>query len=166
MGGTARYWGMRRLSGNITLLMLLATTVLSPASGRAQRPDSAMAGRWEGRARMSVPFSTRSDLAVSLVIAEDGTVSGTVGDATLVGARLATARGAMGRALRIGREYMIEGALSGSLVRSEVMQRGRVVISLDWKNDTFVGELQTSGTHDGAPESQVITATGLVLHRT
>lgn len=157
---------MHLSSRNITILLSLALAVCAPVRSSGQRPDSAQAGSWSGRARMSVPFSSRTELAVQLVISPDGAVTGTVGDATLVGARLGPGRGAMGRALRMGREYVIEGALSGSLVRSEVMQRARVVISLDWKDGTFVGELQTSGTHDGAPESQVISATGLVLHRT
>ena len=146
--------------------MSLAAALCAPARAFSQRPDSSQVGAWAGRARMSVPFSSRTELPVQLVISADGGVTGTVGDATLVGGRLAAGRGAMGRVLRMGREYVIEGALSGSLVRSEVMQRARVVISLDWKDGTFVGELQTSGTHDGAPESQVISATGLVLHRT
>ena len=157
---------MRPALRHITLLLCAVTAVTAPLRAEAQRPDSAHAGAWSGEARMSVPFSSATRLTMSFVIAPDGAVTGTVGDATLMGARFGVARGAMGRALRIGREYMIEGALSGSLVRSETLHRARVVISLDFRDGAFVGELQTSGTQDGAPDTQAVSATGLVLHRT
>lgn len=156
---------MRHPLRDITILIFLLLGVLAFAPAHAQQVDTAMAGTWSGRVSFSVPFSAAHELAVSVTIAPDGGVSGTVGDAALVNARFASGRGAMGRALRIGREFVVEGGLSGSLVHGELLQRARVVISLDFRGGTFVGELQTSGMHDGAPESQAIAASGLVLHR-
>lgn len=156
---------MRHTLRDITILILLLLGVLAFAPAHAQQTDSAMVGAWSGRASFSVPFSAAHELAVNVTIAPDGAVSGTVGDAALVSARFGSGRGAMGRALRIGREFVIEGGLSGSLVHGEVVQRARVVISLDFRSGTFLGELQTSGTHDGAPDTQAIIASGLVLHR-
>ena len=148
-----------------SLLAVLALIVGVPTSVRAQRVDSATIGAWVGRAQIAVPWSQQRELAVRVLIRGDGSVSGTIGDAQLIDGRFASARGPAGRALRIGREYAIRGALSGPLIRSEAVQRSSVQLSLDWKGQTFEGELQTSGTQEGSSADMALSATNLVLRR-
>ena len=147
------------------LLVVLASIVGAHTPVRAQHVDSAMVGTWVGRAQIAVSWSRQRELAVRVLIRHDGSVSGTIGDAQLIDGRFSNARGPAGRALRIGREYAIAGGLSGPVIRSEAVQRASVRVSLDWKGQTFEGELQTSGTPEGSRADMALNATGLVLHR-
>ena len=154
------------LMGNsASLLAALALIVSVHTSVHAQRIDSAMVGVWVGRAQIAVSWTQQRELAVRVGIRDDGSVSGTIGDAQLIDGRFANARGPVGRALRVGREFIIGGRLSGPLIRSEAVQRASVRLSLDWKGQTFEGELQTSGTQEGSAEDMVLSATSLVLRR-
>lgn len=150
-----------RARGLATLFLLLGAAVRAPA----QRPDSAMTGAWTGTARLTADWLASRALAVRIVIQEDGAVTGTVGDATLAGGHLVASRGIVERALRIGRQYLIEGRLTGPVIAAEGQTRARVRIGVDWSAGTWVGELQTSGSYDGPPQGQVISGTGLVLRR-
>lgn len=147
------------------LFALFVAIVGVPTSVRAQHMDSAMVGSWSGRALVAVPWSRQRELAVRLLIRADGSVSGTIGDAQLIDARFASARGPAGRALRIGREFAIAGGLSGQVIRSEAIQRATVRLSLDWKGGTFEGELQTNGTPEGSSADMALSAASLVLRR-
>lgn len=148
-----------------SLLLALALLVGAHTPMRAQRPDSVMVGSWVGRAQITVPWTLQRELAVRIAIRDDGSVSGTIGDAQLVDGRFASGRGPVGRALRRGREYVIDGRLWGSVIRSAAVQRARVRVPLDWTGQTFEGELQTSGTYEGSPADLILSATGLVLRR-
>ena len=147
------------------LVTILAALVAVPAPAAAQRPDAAMVGRWEGRTRLTAPWIVNRELTVSVSIRDDGAVTGTVGDARLLEGWLSSDRDVVASALALGREYVIEGHLEGPLLRAEGQQRARVRIALSWTGDTFEGELQTSGPHDGSPAEQRIMGTGLVLRR-
>jgi propanediol utilization protein len=147
------------------LFVTVALLAGTPTAARPQHPDSSMVGTWAGSAQITVPWTMQRDLAVRVTIRDDGSVSGTIGDAQLVDGHFANARGIVARALRIGREYCIEGKMSGMVIRSEAVQRATVRMSIDWKRQTFEGELQTSGTFDGTPEDLILTAEGLVLKR-
>lgn len=148
-----------------SLLAALTLIVVVHTSVRAQRVDSVMVGTWAGRAQIAVPWTQQRELDVRVAIRGDGTVSGTIGDAQLIDGRFVNARGAVGRALRIGREYAIEGRLSGAVIRAEAVQRASVRILLDWKGQGFEGDLQTNGTLEGSPTDMVLSATSLVLRR-
>ena len=153
------------MRNSASLVAVVALMVGVRTSVRAQRVDSAMVGSWVGRASIAVPWSRQRELAVRVTIRDDGSVSGTIGDAQLIDGRFASARGPAGRALRIGREYAIRGALSGPVIRSEAVQRTSVRLSLDWKGQTFEGELLTSGTQEGSSADMALSATSLVLRR-
>ena len=67
--------------------------------------------------------------------------------------------------MRLARQYVIEGSLSGAIIRAEGIERERVRLSLDRSGQTLAGDLQTSGSYDGSPSLLMITARRLVLHR-
>lgn len=148
--------------------LLLAALVIGsaiPVAAGAQRPDSALVGDWSGRADITVAWTAQRDLLIRLVVREDGSVAGTVGDAQLVGARIFSDRTALARALRLGREYVVEGALSGPILRAESVQRASVRMRLDLERGSMVGELQTSGAYEGPPSALAFTASGIVLRK-
>ena len=148
-----------------SLFATLALIVGAHTPVRAQRVDSAMVGSWVGRSQITVSWTRQRELAVRVAIRDDGSVSGTIGDAQLIDGRFASGQSTVARALRLGREYVIEGRLSGPVIRSEAVQRARVRVSLDWKGQTFEGELLTSGTQEGSPADMILSATSLVLRR-
>ena len=153
------------MRNSASLSAVLALIVGMHAPARAQRVDSAMVGSWVGRAQIAVPWSRQRELAVRVLIRDDGSVSGTIGDAQLIDGRFANARGPAGRAPRVGREFAILGGLSGPVIRSEAVQRASVRVSLDWKGQAFEGELQTSGTQDGSAADMALRVTSLMLRR-
>ncbi len=130
----------------------------------AQVVDSLMHGTWFGTAEITVPWTVRRTLEVRLEIGANGQVSGMIGDALLVDGRIGLhARGIVSRALRLGREYEVVAALSGPLIADESIRRDTVRIWLDYKAQSFQGELQTSGVRDGTPADMILTARNVVL---
>jgi hypothetical protein len=145
---------MRILASSLAALALIA---LGGAPLRAQLIDSAVAGRWTGRAELTVPWTVARSLAVQLDIQPDGSVSGALGDALLVDARI-YADSRVARALGLGRSLAIEGRLAGAIIRAEDVRRERFYLTLDRVLERMVGELQTSGLFDGPVSGRVITA--------
>ena len=144
---------MRTLASSLLALALIA---FAKAPLQAQHPDSGSVGWWFGRAELTAPWAQR-ELNVRLDIQPDGGVSGTIGDAVLVDGRIFP-DSRVARALRLAREVAIQGRLGGSIIRAEGVHREHVYLTLDRVLDRMVGELQTSGTHDGPVANRVITA--------
>ena len=71
-----------------------------------------MVGHWEGNARIIVSWCHQTNLPVAVDIHADGSVTGKIGDATLVGGhflnRIAVGRG---RGLNLATDYMVTGKL-------------------------------------------------------
>ena len=115
---------------------------------------------------MVVQWVQQKQLPVRLDIAADGTVSGNVGDATLVDAKLRSGRGSIERSLGWGRDYRIHGTLQGNLIDAEQIHRDAVDIVFDQQDQTtLTGGLTSSGSEIGAKESMKLTAGGMVLRR-
>ena len=131
----------------------------------AQRPDSAMVGAWSGSARVTVDWTQQKMLGVRLAIYPDGSITGTVGDATLIDARMRPNRTLLQRMTHLGTDYVIEATLAGDILRAENVQRASVSIPVDWKDGVFTGSIITSGTYDGDKDTMKLTASDLVLRR-
>ena len=152
---------MRALASSLLSLGLIA---LAPAPVRAQHPDSATVGRWFGHAELTVPWTTARVMDVRLDIQPDGSVSGMVGDAFLVEARIYP-DSRIAHAIGLARDLAIEGRLAGSMLRAEGVYRERVYMTLDRTLDHMAGELQTIGRYDGPVSSRPVTAR-VTLERT
>ena len=98
-------------------LVSLALLALASATLPAPRPaDTVTLGRWVGRAELTVPWTVRRTLELRLDIHPDGGVSGTVGDALLVDARIYR-DSPVAHANGLARDNAIEGRLVGALIR-------------------------------------------------
>jgi hypothetical protein len=131
----------------------------------AQTVDTSMVGRWSGVARIFVNWTNQRELPVTLDIHSDGTVEGTVGDATLAGGRFHANRGWLGRALRFKTDWIVEGKLEGTLVAADSVVRDAVKIPLDFDGETFDGGVNSSGSMFGGKERMWLAAGHLVLRR-
>lgn len=138
---------------------------LTGASAGAQRPDSSMVGPWSGSARITVDWTQQKTLGVRVAIHADGSITGMVGDAALVHARMRANRTVLERATGVGSDYVVEAGLGGPILRTDKIQRASVRIPLDWDGSAFTGSIATNGTYDGGRETMKLTATDLVLKR-
>ena len=147
---------MRTLASSslATLALIALTSTALPAQRLA---DTSTVGRWFGRADITVPWTVRRTLELRLDIHPDGGVSGTIGDALLVDARIYR-DSPVAHAIGLARDYAIEGRLVGALIRPEGVLRDRVRISIDCGADRMAGDLVTSGLYDGPVYGRVLTA--------
>ena len=126
---------------------------------------SEMAGDWVGDAGIIVKWCAQTNLHVSVTIQSDGSVSGEIGDATLVNGVFKQSRGWLGRKLRVKTDYVLVGKLSGPLIAAEGIERSRVSIPVNFADGVFSGGVHTSGLHFGGKKRMVLSATGLRLIR-
>jgi len=106
----------------------------------------AMVGHWEGSARIIVSWCHQKSLPVAVDIHADGSVTGKIGDAILIGGRFDANRGWLGRKLNLATDYIITGKLDGAIVVAEGITRDKIYIPLDLNDNTFVGGINTSGS--------------------
>ena len=106
----------------------------------------AMLGHWDGNARIIVSWCHQKNLPVAVDIHADGSVTGKIGDATLIGGSFEANRGWLGRKLNLATDYIITGKLDGAIVAAEGITRDKIYIPLNLKDDTFVGGINTSGS--------------------
>jgi hypothetical protein len=142
--------------------LALATWSSNAAEGVV---TSAMAGQWEGNARIIVSWCQQTNLSVVLTISTNGSVTGTVGDATLVEGRLERNRGKLGRKLNLATDYIIRGKLNGSIVGAENITREGVSIPLNFRQGTFTGGVHTTGSKFGGKDKMILSAASLTLAR-
>lgn len=147
-------------SSLVTLALIVLASTTLPAQHSA---DSVYQGRWFGRAELTVPWTNRRALEIRLDVHPDGGVSGTIGEALLVDARIYR-DSPVAHALRLARDYAIEGRLAGALIRHEGVVRDRVRLSVDCGGDRMTGELETSGVYDGPISGRLLKAR-VVLER-
>jgi len=153
---------MPKLNG-VLALGVLATVALSVCGG-AQTAKPPMVGRWRGVGAIVVPWPRQRTLLVDITILASDSVTGKIGDATLVGGWITTYDPGSRSSLRWNTEYMILGNLDGPVIRAEGIWRYSVQIPLNWNGDGFAGGLTTSGWRLGSQDYRTIDAS-LVLRR-
>ena len=152
---------------NIVALVLMLTVLLVGIHSCAAKNivTPAMTGHWEGSARVIVSWCAQTNLPVALDIHADGSVAGTIGDATLVKGHFLSHRSCPWR------HTIITGQLDGAIVAAEGITRPRVTMICDYGNDSFKGQIDTSGSacvfssEKTRKEKMALTATGLRLIR-
>src|SRR5207237_3875798 len=127
--------------------ILLMTAITAHARGTIVASD--MAGHWEGSGRIIVAWCQQLSLTVSLDIGWDDTVSGQVGDASVINGKIRRNRGWLGRMLRLRTDYVIKADLAGPIIAAEDISRHGVSIPLDFISGSFVGGLHTTGLRVG-----------------
>ena len=128
----------------IATLAMLLPVLTSCAADSAVTP--AMAGHWEGNARVIVSWCQQKNLPVKVDIHADGSVTGTVGDAKLTEGRFESNRGWLLRKLNWSCDYIIKGGLDGAIVATEGIKREHVMIALDYNDGIFKGGVDTEGS--------------------
>lgn len=122
---------------SVVLAALLAALNLCAAESIV---TPAMVGHWEGSARIIVSWCHQTNLTVTVDIHADGSVTGKIGDATLVGGHFLPHRSWPWR------HTMVTGELDGAIVAAEGITRQYVTMMCDFSNGSFKGQLDTSGS--------------------
>lgn len=176
----------------------VATSVSSPASNTAAMPSdgappatapatlpttpksaAGLIGRWTGASHIVVNWTQARTLAVQLEIHADGSVTGTVGDATLKNGVLGTthpfglvfgvpesSHGTPPASLGEGDHFQVTANLDGPLIAAEQVNRDGVIIVFSLMRDQDLnGGLASTGTEFGGKDSMKLTAQKLVLQR-
>jgi hypothetical protein len=121
----------------VTLTVLLAALNLCAAENII---TPAMVGHWEGSARIIVSWCHQKNLPVAVDIHADGSVTGKIGDATLVGGHFLSHRSwPWGHT-------MVTGKLDGAIVAAEGITRSYVTMMCDFSNGSFKGQFDTDGS--------------------
>jgi len=90
----------------------LEVSMTPPPLAPRRNPASSFAGEWRGTARVRMADYTEETYPLHLIIAPDGRVTGTIGEAT-VEARFEWNRSWIGKALNLRTDYIVTGQVSG-----------------------------------------------------
>jgi len=127
----------------------------APASKDAATP---LVGRWTGDADVIVQWVRQKRLPVTLEVAADASVAGTVGDAKLVDGKFVSRWPNAG--------YRVHGRLQGNLIDAENVQRDDVDILFDRTDEgTLSGGVHSSGWEVGGKDRMKLSASNMVLRR-
>jgi hypothetical protein len=105
-------------------------------------------GRWSGTAQFYYDWSSKQKgVRVQIQIHSDGKVSGTIGNATLTGAKFMRHSPQDRPDLKDMMDYMITGSLAGSIDAAEHLTASTVFIPLDFPTN---GKFDTAVNAHGA----------------
>jgi hypothetical protein len=155
--------GTSKIAGLIVTLTVLLTALNLCAAESIITP--AMVGHWEGNARIIVSWCHQTNLTVAVDIHADGSVTGKIGDATLVAGHFLSHRSWPWR------HTMVTGKLDGAIVAAEGITRSYVTMICDFSNGSFTGQIDTNGSlcvfasEKTMKEKMALTAVGLKLIR-
>ncbi len=150
----------------VSLILALFAVSLLLSSGTENVVLPEVSGSWHGQARIIVSWCPQTNLFVRVNIDTNGDVTGKVGDATLINARIRRNRGWLGQKLNLKTDYLITGRLEGPIVAQGQIQRSNVFIPLNLAGKTLAGGLHTNGRNFGAAENRKVSAARLRLTRT
>ena len=131
----------------------------------SRRFPAELVGHWMGAACIVVAWCSERELRISVAIAPDGSVEGTVGDATLIRARLRRNRGLIGRKLNLATDYVITAELDGCIVEKENIRRGRLYMPFNLVEGVISGGVITSGAKHNGKRSMRFSAARMLLRR-
>lgn len=118
-------------------------------------------GTWKGEGTIIVTWCAQKQMPFELNIDEHGTVSGTIGDATIQYGTMEL-NNILYRWLG-NREYIIDAELSGYLIEKENIKRDSIRIFLDFEKPFLSGGFHSSGSTFGGKEEMVLSGSSVKL---
>lgn len=146
----------------LTQLCLLLLAIPVSAQKQAGLPPE-LAGHWRGEGSIMAAWCQQKRIPFDITIDTQGNVTGMIGDAKLQDGRL-TYRTRLMRKLG-NRDYLIQAKLNGPIVAAEGIQRKKIWLMVDLKNQQLEGGMNTSGWHLGTKNRMFITVAQVVLTR-
>ena len=134
----------------LTFAFAVAVTLASAGVRTASaQPPSSLAGHWSAHPVVSVRsrppgggyLFTRNQVEIDLRVAEDGSVIGSVGGATIVDGALRRNRGWLGRLLHVKTDYIIRGRLEGPIFPGDTIRNKRISAPFNLRDGAMDGTL-------------------------
>lgn len=150
-----------RITALVLLTIMLLLCIHSCATNDVIIP--ARTGHWEGAARIIVSWCHQTNLRVVVDIHADGSVTGKIGDATLVDGHFLSHR------TWPWGHSMITGKFEGDIVAAENITRKQLKMICDFKDGSYTGQIDTEGalcvfsSEKTRKEKMALTAIGLKL---
>jgi hypothetical protein len=104
-------------------------------------PDSGLLGAWYGIPTRILAEPVENSISVEFIIHADGSVTGTVGDATVTAGRITCGRSWFGRLLNMNSPYRITGKLSRVVRVSKEVWGDRFTMPLGARGEVLDGSL-------------------------
>ena len=104
-------------------------------------PDSGLLGAWYGIPAHVLAGPVNNSLPVEFIIHPDGSVTGTVGDATVTAGRITCGRSWFGRLLHMNSPYRMTGQLSSVVRVSEQVWGDRFTAPFERRGQSLDGSL-------------------------
>jgi hypothetical protein len=153
----------------LTAVAALALTAACVGTERIDPTPAELRGTWKGSARCIVTWAEDHRLPIDLTITPEGSVSGTIGTARLVGGYLAKNRGELGRSLGIKTDYVVHASLDGVVIQGEPVTSKVLFIPFDLTERKGVphwsGGVTTCKTSTGGGKDHAVVATDLEVTR-
>ncbi len=139
----------------VALALLVVATLITGCMARSMDTiPNLLLGTWHGDTTVRLPIvfepepdddptdDVRLPVVIDLAIHDDGTVTGTVGDAELMDCVLKQNRGALGRRLNMATDYIVmDGYLSGPIVPEDEVQEKQLTIPFNIVDGHLRGSL-------------------------
>ena len=134
----------------IALVAVLAVFVLlcanemfgqPPLMTPTLHPDSGLLGAWHGIPTHVLADAVNNSISVEFIIHPDGSLTGTVGDATVTAGRITYGRSWFGRLLNMNSLYRITGQLSRVVQVSKEVWGDRFIMPLGTRGEILDGSL-------------------------
>ncbi|MBZ5590279.1 MAG: hypothetical protein LAO05_17130 [Acidobacteriia bacterium] len=161
-----------RLAGRLALSVAALVVALLAAEAALPRPlmtsraatIPAVAGRWEGRAKVVNEWGPPGEVGFVLVVNGDGTADGTVGAAAFRNAQLVPNRSWLGSVFHIRSDYRLQGRLSGEITPRYAIQCTAFTLPISFGAGTLDGRL-TAPDCTRAGKKQGTLRTALIKFR-
>jgi len=124
-------------------------------------PATKLAGHWSGKGAIIVSWCAQDSLPIHIAIHNDATVSGNIGDATIVRGTLRVNSWLL--RLLGNSTYVIETELRDALIANEHIRRRHFTLFLDLTNDGLRGGFHSSGSKGGGKNAMKLSGSGLLL---
>ncbi len=130
-------------------VLVLGFAAFSLSCSKVSAPPG-MAGSWQGKGEITCAWCQQREIGVDLTIAASGGVTGTIGDATLSGARLTKN---VVRPDSLPTKYVIKAKLVGPIVAAHGVTRATIDIGVDLTGELLTGAFVTNGDLSGTKET-------------
>ncbi len=141
----------------VTLIVFVVTT-----GCQDKAIPSSLVGTWAGTANNTHVTPKNAPMPLTLIVSEDGSVTGTLGTASVKNGAIKRNRGKLGKRLNMKSDFLIYADLEGSLVSEKDIRYKGVFINMNIENGKVVAA-GFSTTH--SPHGTSITKQGLVMGR-
>lgn len=126
----------------IFIILLISISVLYNQNLiKSWKPTEDLIGTWTGEAGLKGEHS-ENRVSIQLIISEDGSVTGKIGEAELLGCKVMRNRNRFEKWIGIKNDYIIKnGSLDGSIAKGDTTKKRNISVPFDITDGNITGSL-------------------------